>query len=436
MDHAYALAFALANRGLCFFVGAGFSKHLTKGKMPGWFEMLEKACEKLRDPRKAKKQLTEMSATLPLEDCAQILELAFSREEKDLRQAIAEIVSAYQIDETAAETVKRFLADFNGVSIITTNYDTLIEDQVLPDRCNSNYRGKPISRGHGKLDVVHVHGCVKNPAGMVITTTDYFKFINSSDYFSKKVFTLINESPTLIMGYSLADPNLKAILNALRSNPMGGINRGNLFYITSEALQPYVRDYYEAAYGITTIDSKSIDECLCEILGKMTEAKKRIANAETDLRGVLSGKKVWKDEFLRLRESLFHILATANTLGVDVHSPESIRMLGKVLEAKVNFSHESGAWEQYSHLADWLVYIGSIMDLQKTSLENPYLNAVKHSMKTMSKEYVFGYSWDACKIWKANWSSLTFANRLLVKKYINREFEDADALGIVNQKEW
>lgn len=107
----------------------------------------------------------------------------------------------------------------------------------------------------------------KNPAGMVITTTDYFKFINSSDYFSKKVFTLINESPTLIMGYSLADPNLKAILNALRSNPMGGINRGNLFYITSEALQPYVRDYYEAAYGITTIDSKSIDECLCEILG-------------------------------------------------------------------------------------------------------------------------------------------------------------------------
>lgn len=145
---------------------------------------------------------------------------------------------------------------------------------------------------------------------------------------------------------------------------------------------------------------------------------------------------VWKDDFLRLRESLFHVLATANTLGIDVHSQESIKMLAKVLESKMAFTHETGAWEQYSHLADWLVYIGSIMDLKNTKLEKPFLDAVKHSMRTMSKDYIFGYSWDAYKIWKTNWSSLTFANRLLLKDYVSREFEDSDALGIVNQGDW
>lgn len=68
---------------------------------------------------------------------------------------------------------------------------------------------------------------------------------------------------------------------------MRGINRGNLFYITPDELNPYVRDYYEAAYGITTIDSKDIDECLREIQEKVPEAKKRVQNAERDLRGVL-----------------------------------------------------------------------------------------------------------------------------------------------------
>ena len=217
---------------------------------------------------------------------------------------------------------------------------------------------------------------------------------------------------------------------------MGGINRGNLFYVTPDKLKPYIRDYYEAAYGITAIDSKDIDECLHEIQEKVPEAKKRIQNAESDLRGVLSGVKVWKEDYLRLRESLFHILATANTLGIDVHSQESIKMLAAVLEAKMGFTHEDGAWEQYSHLADWLVYIGSIMDLKDTKLEKSFLKAVRHSMKTMSKEYVFGCSWDAYKIWKGGWSSLTFANRLLLKEYVTLELEGSDALGIVSQGDW
>ncbi len=76
---------------------------------------------------------------------------------------------------------------------------------------------------------------------------------------------------------------------------------------------------------------------------------------------------------------------------------EVIRFLKDTIQRKHEFTNETGAWDQYDHLADWLVQLGCVMDLEGTALESTYLDAVTASFHSMSKTKRFGKSWDAYK---------------------------------------
>jgi len=155
MDYFYDIAFALANRSLCLFTGAGFSKQLSANRIPSWKELLEAVCSYLGKPKVAQAQLQEcVSEKLPLEDCAQVLELAFLRERKDIREAIADKIKSFNIDVGSSEGIATFLRKHHQrIKLISTNYDDLIQHFILPDRCNSNYPGKPITQRDGMLDI-------------------------------------------------------------------------------------------------------------------------------------------------------------------------------------------------------------------------------------------------------------------------------------------
>jgi len=433
MDFDYALAFALANNALCFFAGAGLSKHLSAGSMPDWPTLLEETAALLKESAKVKAQLDQARATgFPLEDCAQIIELAFFREGKDFRKAIAEAISARGVDPAKSSVMKTFLETHPGVDVITTNYDVLIES-LVPGKCNSNYPGKPVARRENCVDVFHIHGCVLNPAAMVVTTNDYYGFINDGGYFSQKVSTMLHENSTVILGYSLSDPNLKAILNGYRASGSRAINRGNLFYVTRGVVPAHIRDYYETAYGIAVIENTEVDSLIQGVEAKYPEAQQQAENAEKNLKSVLYSNHKWTASYLKLRDSLFHIIATANTHGYDVHSDEFAKMLAAVLSKKTDLSSEHGAWEQYAYLAEWILFLGSIMDIAGTPLEAAYMKAVEYSMRTMSKAYKLGYSWAAFRTWSSKWPSLTFKNRMLIRKFVEEKALGADALEVVTQ---
>lgn len=334
MDSDYSLAFALANNALCFFTGSGVSKHITGNVMPDWRSLLENACSSLTAATQVKAQLDQARSDFPLEDCAQIIELAFLREGQDFRKVIADLLAQSPVDTAASATLKTFLESHLGVDVITTNYDLLIES-MLPGKCNSNYPGKPVARRDNCVDVFHIHGCVLNPAGMVVTTNDYYRFINDGGYFSQKVSTMLHENSTVIMGYSLSDPNLKALLNQYRATSGRAINRGNLFYVTHGVVPRHIKDYYETAYGIAVEENTEIDDLLNRVELKFLQAKEQVEKAESNLRMVLSSKGKWSVSYLKLRDSLFHIIATANTNGHEVHSADFAKMLAVVLEKKV-----------------------------------------------------------------------------------------------------
>ena len=200
----FEIAYALAGQSLCLFLGTGFSKHITDGDAPNWIELLQECCDELENPDILKKELfPDDENTLPLEECAQIKELELKKEDKDLRNIIADIIDDIEVDEDKSQKVRDFFDEYENIKIITTNYDMLIENSIASGKCNSYCPGKPIPKRKRSIEVYHIHGSTESPKDMIITANDYYNFINIPSYFQNKIYSLIQENTTVIVGYSL-----------------------------------------------------------------------------------------------------------------------------------------------------------------------------------------------------------------------------------------
>ena len=100
MYEYFEIAYALAADSLCLFLGTGFSKHITDGKAPSWIELLQACCDELDDPDSMKGVLFPGGKNdIPLEECAQIIELELKKQGKKLRFIIADIIGNLKIDD-------------------------------------------------------------------------------------------------------------------------------------------------------------------------------------------------------------------------------------------------------------------------------------------------------------------------------------------------
>ncbi|MEH6453386.1 MAG: SIR2 family protein, partial [Psychromonas sp.] len=269
MEPYFELAYALESKSLCFFVGTGFSMHITAKKAPNWLDLLKKSVKKIEGGDELLEQLfPDDKPIMPLEECASIIQVKMHSEGKCLHTEIARIIKKVKISDKA-DKVKDFVNKFEDLKFITTNYDLLIENELLGlDKATSYAIGYPVNRQPIGVQVYHIHGSVKFPKNMVVTADDYFQFINKPDYFSKKVQTLIEENTTVIIGYSLADINFKSILNNLRANRIHDINRQHLFYLSRSSVDKHVKDYYDRSYGLRVIDNTDIDKFIATLLKK------------------------------------------------------------------------------------------------------------------------------------------------------------------------
>lgn len=111
------------------------------------------------------------------------------------------------------------LRKINPKAIITTNYDTLLEDIVFVDRCISHIGQDGfkdnLSESEDKIDLYKIHGCVTKPESIIITKEDYDNFFQKSRYLYSKIFTLFWEYPVIFIGYSVSDRNIKDILTVM-----------------------------------------------------------------------------------------------------------------------------------------------------------------------------------------------------------------------------
>ncbi|PMG80240.1 hypothetical protein BCU83_11745 [Vibrio breoganii] len=416
------------------FVGTGFSMHLSDLKAPSWLSLLQKCAKKIEGGDELIEQLfPDNKPVMPLEECASIIQVRMQSEGKCLHAEIAKIIRKLKLGKNS-DKVKKFVEKFPDLKFITTNYDELIGKGLLEDKESTTYSiGYPVNRQPKGVQIYHVHGSVKHPKKMVVTADDYFRFINRPDYFSKKIQTLIEENTTVIIGYSLGDINFRAILNNQRSNRIHDINRQNLFFLSRGEVDQNVKDYYDRSYGLRVIDNTEIDDFISEILGKHKNIKDRVAKSRNLLMPVLEGTKKFTDTYLKKSDSFFEIVATLSSNGILISHSDVMKFLKDVLKRKDNFTSENGAWDQYVHLAKWLIHLGSIMDIKDTPLEEVYLSAVSTSFGNMSKKQILGRSWHAFTAWKTSWYSLTYDNRQMIIEYFKDNYISDDGEEVISQ---
>ncbi|WP_220466983.1 SIR2 family NAD-dependent protein deacylase [Pectobacterium aroidearum] len=432
MEPYYELAYALESKSICLFVGTGFSMHITDSKAPSWLKLLEQCAMKIKGGEKLVEQLfPNQKSVMPLEECASIIQVRMQSEGKCLHTEIAKIIRKLNLGKGSFK-LQEFVERFPDLKFITTNYDELIEKGLLEKRDSTAYSiGYPVNRQPKGIQIYHVHGSIKHPKKMIVTADDYFRFINKPDYFSKKVQTLIEENTTVIIGYSLGDINFRSILNNQRSNRVHDINRQNLFFLSRSKIDQNVKDYYDRSYGLRVIDNTGIDDFITEIIDKHESIKERVNKSKALLIPVLEGKKRFTDLYLKKRDSFFEIVATLSSNGILISHPDVMGFIKDVLKRKDNFTSENGAWEQYVHLADWLIHLGEIMDIKGTDLEGVYLSAVNTSFNNMSKEPVLGRSWNAFSAWKKGWYNLTYDNREMIIEYFKYNNLSSDGAEVI-----
>nr|WP_320147755.1 SIR2 family protein [uncultured Anaeromusa sp.] len=96
-------------------------------------------------------------------------------------------------------------------SIITTNYDKLIEEifEFKPLIGNDILLSNP----YGAL--YKIHGCVSDPVKTIITREDYCCFKEKYELIRAQLLSLFIHNPIIFMGYNIGDENIKSILKTI-----------------------------------------------------------------------------------------------------------------------------------------------------------------------------------------------------------------------------
>ncbi len=102
--------------------------------------------------------------------------------------------------------------------IVTTNYDDFIERE-LNNAIKVRVGNQGLFEPAGDLNELYkIHGSIKNPDSIVITSKDYEGLERTSAIVNAKILSLLTESPILFIGYSLTDKNVQSLLTDLANN--------------------------------------------------------------------------------------------------------------------------------------------------------------------------------------------------------------------------
>jgi hypothetical protein len=189
----FEIAYAAATNRLCLFTGTGFSKAITENHAPSWQGLLEELCDLLPEPDEIKESLFPdgEDSPLSLEESAQVIAIKLAAIGKDIHEEIASIIDDLSLSGDNSKIEQLFSE--RSFRVVTTNYDKLAESLTGDNSCQSITPGLPIPKAPAKAKIFHVHGSVDSPENMVVTSEDYFRFINGNTYFSRKLSVVLHE---------------------------------------------------------------------------------------------------------------------------------------------------------------------------------------------------------------------------------------------------
>jgi hypothetical protein len=129
-------------------------------------------------------------------------------------------------------------------------------------------------------------------------------------------------------------------------------------------------------------------------------------------------------EEIRSKRAFENLLNCLLNMGISIKSARGLGYINKVILQKIEMTQGHGAWEQYAHLAHWLIDLSSKVEVRGLGVENEFLEHVEYSFSYMSKDLYLGYSWHSYAAWESRWTSILPDNRELIYEYIqDKDFD-------------
>lgn len=150
-------------------------------------------------------------------DQTKLFESISGRQDRPLKIAISEYLKSktleYSEGDSDLQTELQLLRQARVRGIITTNYDTLLE-QIFPDFTafvgQNDLITSQITLVH---DIYKIHGSVTDPTSLILVYDDYKRFMEINKYLVAKLLTIFVENPIIFLGYSVSDLNIQEILS-------------------------------------------------------------------------------------------------------------------------------------------------------------------------------------------------------------------------------
>lgn len=155
------------------------------------------------------------------------------------------------------------LARKNISGVITTNYDTFIEDHFLGYKTYIGQSELIFSAIQGIAEIYKIHGSIIQPESMVLDEKDYETFDKRKAYLAAKLMTIFVEYPIIFMGYSLSDSNIRniisSIINCLNQQQLNTLENRFIFV-----------DYQKDKRGVDIVPSNFLIDNLSLPMTKVT----------------------------------------------------------------------------------------------------------------------------------------------------------------------
>lgn len=226
------------------FIGSGIPKRYLKNS-PSWIELLEtiwknvsnqdfySELNKIEDKLDKNYSKLEKNFEINIKIASQIekiikekfnsgdLEIeninpksVFFHKINPFKQYLSNMFLSYELKDNK----KLEILDFKNMIeksriLLTTNYDTFIEDTFNTNSLKTYIGQKGLFQSEtGYCELYKVHGCCKQPNSIVITENDYEKYNQNSVLISSKIISLLLDFPIIFIGYSLTDLNIRNII--------------------------------------------------------------------------------------------------------------------------------------------------------------------------------------------------------------------------------
>lgn len=134
-----------------------------------------------------------------------------------LKKHLSNLFSNYKVIKNNEDEIKEFRNMLKKARIIlTTNYDTFIEDnfEEVDKSSLMKYIGQNglFQSENRYCELYKVHGCIENPNSIIITEEDYKEYNKNSILITSKIISSLLNSPIIFIGYSLTDLNIRNII--------------------------------------------------------------------------------------------------------------------------------------------------------------------------------------------------------------------------------